>query len=137
MNAARATAVLNPPNANLALNRFVMTDVATGTPAFNAVTWTDVAKANASWDSVTWSDVTWSDASWDSVTWSDVTWSDVTWSDVTWSDVLALEGMAHEDNAKDDVASPIGDYVLTPEEEAAAAADPELTGFVSTPVTIP
>jgi serine protease AprX len=137
VNAARATAVLNPPNPNLALNRFVTTDLVTGTPAFNAVSWTDVAKANASWDSVTWSDVTWSDASWDSVTWSDVTWSDVTWSDVTWSDLLALEGLAHEDNAEGDVASPIGDYVLTPEEEAAAAADPELGGAAPTPVSIP
>jgi serine protease AprX len=126
VNASRAVAVLNPPNANLALNRFVLTDPATGTPVFNAVSWTDVAKSNASWDSVTWTDVTWSDASWSSVTWSDVTWSDVTWSDVTWSDILATEDLAHEDNAEGDVASPTGDYLLTPEEEAAAAADPEL-----------
>jgi len=127
VNAARAAALTRPGNPNLALNRFVVPDPAgLKAPVFDSVSWTDVAKSNASWDSVTWTDVTWSDASWSSVTWSDVTWSDVTWSDVTWSDVLALSDLSYEDNAEGEVASPIGDYVLTPAEEAAAAADPDL-----------
>jgi serine protease AprX len=127
INAARAAALTKPGNPNLALNRFVVPDpTGVQAPVFDAVTWTDVAKSNASWDSVTWSDVTWSDASWSSVTWSDVTWSDVTWSDVTWSDVLALSDLAYEDNAEGEVVSPLGDYVMTPEEELLAAADPEL-----------
>jgi serine protease AprX len=127
VNGSKAAAMSRPPNPNLALNRFVVTDpTGVQAPAFDAVTWTDVAKSNASWDSVTWSDVTWSDASWSSVTWSDVTWSDVTWSDVTWTDVLAAEDLAYEDNAQGEVTSPLGDYILTPEEEALAAADPDL-----------
>jgi serine protease AprX len=127
INASRSASLSRPGNPNLALNRFVVPDP-TGlkAPVFDAVTWTDVAQSNASWDSVTWSDVTWSDASWSSVTWSDVTWSDVTWSDVTWTDVLAAEDLAYEDNAEGEVASALGDYILTPEEEALAAADPEL-----------
>jgi len=31
-----------------------------------------------------------------------------------------------EDNAEGEAASPLGEYVMTPEEEAAALADPEL-----------
>jgi serine protease AprX len=127
VNASRAADVSRPPNPNLALNRFVVTDP-TGlkSPAFDAVSWTDAAKSSASWDSASWADVTWSDASWSSVTWSDVTWSDVTWADVTWSDVLAAADVSWEDAAESETEAPAGDYVLTPEEEAAAAADPEL-----------
>jgi hypothetical protein len=50
-----------------------------------------------------------------------VSWSDVSWSDVSWSDVLAAADVSWEDNAEGEVGSPTGDYVLTPEEEAAAA----------------
>ncbi|MBA2567868.1 MAG: S8 family serine peptidase [Actinobacteria bacterium] len=127
VNASRSAVVTMPGNPNLALNRFVVPD-ATGVkaPVFDAASWSDVAKANASWDSASWSDVTWSDASWSSVTWSDVTWSDVTWHDVTWSDALAAADVSFEDNAEGEVAAPTGDYVLTPEGEAAAAADPDL-----------
>jgi serine protease AprX len=127
VNASRSAILVKPGNPNLALNRFVVPDpLGLKAPVFDAASWTDVAKSNASWDSASWADVTWSDASWSSVTWSDVTWSDVTWSDVTWSDVLAAEDLAHEDNAEGEVVSPIGDYILTPEQEAAAAADPDL-----------
>jgi serine protease AprX len=127
INASRAAAVPRPGNPNLALNRFVVPDpTGVKAPSFDAASWTDVAKANASWDSVSWTDVTWSDASWSSATWSDVSWSDVTWSDVTWSDVLAAADVSFEDNAEGEVAAPAGDYILTPEAEAAAAADPDL-----------
>jgi serine protease AprX len=127
VNASRSADVTRPGNPNLALNRFVVPDpTGVKAPVFDAASWTDVARSNASWDSASWADVTWSDASWSSVTWSDVTWSDVTWADVTWSDVLAAEDLAHEDNADGEVESPLGDYVMTPEEEAAAAADPDL-----------
>jgi serine protease AprX len=127
VNASRAADVSRPPNPNLALNRFVVTDpTGVKSPAFDAVSWTDAAKSSASWDSVSWTDVTWSDASWSSVTWSDVTWSDVTWADVTWSDVLAAADVSWEDAAESETEAPAGDYLLTPEEEAAAAADPEL-----------
>ena len=136
VNASRSAVMAQPPNPNLALNRFVVPDpTGVKAPVFDAVSWTDVAKSNASWDSVTWSDVTWTDMSWSLVTWSDVTWSDVTWSDVTWSDVLAAEDLAYEDNAEGEVASPIGDYMLTPEEEALAAADPDLDVPDLTPTT--
>jgi hypothetical protein len=70
---------------------------------------------------VSWSDVSWTDVSWTDVSWADVSWSDVSWSDVSWSDVLAAADVSWEDNAEGEVAAPTGDYILTPEEEAAAA----------------
>jgi serine protease AprX len=127
INGLHAAGVSRPPNPNLALNRFLMPDPAGGkSPVFNSVSWTDAAKANSAWDAVTWSDVTWSDASWSAVTWSDVSWTDVTWSDVTWSDVLAAADVTWEDNAESEVADPNAPTTLSPEEEAAAMADPDL-----------
>jgi serine protease AprX len=137
VNASRSADVSRPPNPNLALNRFVVPDP-TGlrSPVFNAASWADAAKSSASWDSASWADVTWSDASWSAVTWSDVTWSDASWADVTWSDVLAAADVSWEDAAESEIDAPAGDYVMTPEEEAAAAADPELD-IDAPPVTAP
>src|SRR6266545_2418586 len=127
LNAARAADVLNPPNPNLGLNEFVVPDPAGGTsPVFDAATWSDTAVSNPAWDAASWSDVSWSGASWTDASWSDVSWSDVTWSDVSWSDVLAAEGVTWEDAAEGDNTVPAEDYVMTPEDEAAAAADPDL-----------
>jgi serine protease AprX len=127
VNASRAAAVLNPPNPNAALNRYLVPDPAgTGSRVFDSVSWTDVAKANVSWDSASWADVTWSDASWSSVSWADVTWSDVSWADVTWSDVLAAAAVTWEDAAESEVAAPAGDYLMDAKAEAEAAADSTL-----------
>ncbi len=121
VNAVRA--VLNATktsNPNAALNRFVGTDAATGQTVFDAVSWTDATRASVSWDAVSWSDVSWSDVSWDAVSWSDVSWTDVSWSDVSWSDV------SWEDAGEDAGTSDGSGVPLTPEEELAAAADPDL-----------
>jgi serine protease AprX len=127
LNAGRSADVLLPPNPNLGLNRFVGPDPAGGAaPVFNAATWSDVAHSNPAWDAVSWSDASWTDASWTDVSWSDVSWSDVTWSDVTWSDVLAAADVTWEDAAEGDNTVPAQDYVMTPEDEAVAAADPDL-----------
>jgi serine protease AprX len=128
VNAYRAANVNRPPNPNFALDAYLMPDPAGGsTPVFDAVTWSDAAQGNRSWDAVTWSDVSWSDVSWTDVSWTDVSWSDVTWSDVTWSDVLAMESVTWEDAADGEVDPPQGTpTVMTPEEEQAAEADPEL-----------
>ena len=40
--------------------------------------------------------------------------------------MLAAADVSWEDNAEGEAASPLGEYVMTPEEEAAALADPEL-----------
>jgi serine protease AprX len=127
INAARAALLTRPPNPNAALNRFLKIDTNLGTAEFDAAAWNATAKGSASWDSASWSDASWSDVSWTSVSWSDVSWSDASWSDVSWSDVLAAEDVSWEDAAGSEVGAPSGDYVLTPEESAAAAADPTLS----------
>jgi len=121
INAAKSTALTRPPNPNTALNKFLKTNTLLGTPEFDGAAWRTAAKSSVSWDSVSWSDVSWTDVSWTDVSWSDVSWSDVSWSDVSWSDVLAASDVSWEDNAEGEVGAPTGDYVLTPEEEAAAA----------------
>jgi serine protease AprX len=126
INAARAALLSRPPNPNAALNRFLKIDTNLGTAEFDAAAWNATAKGSVSWDSASWSDASWSDVSWTSVSWSDVSWSDASWSDVSWSDVLAAEGVSWEDAADSEVGAPSGDYVMTPEEAAAAAADPSL-----------
>ena len=127
INAQRSADISQPPNPNFALNRFVVPDNAGGnTPVFDAVSWTDLAKNSASWDSASWSDASWSDVSWTDASWSDVSWSDVSWSDVSWSDVLAAADVTREDAAGGDNTTPSNDYELTPEDVAAAAADPDL-----------
>ena len=127
LNAARAADVLLPPNPNLGLNVFVVPDPADGTsPVFDAATWSDTATSNPAWDAVSWSDASWSDASWTDASWSDMSWSDATWSDVSWSDVLAASDVTWEDAAEGDNTVPAQDYMLMPEDEAAAAADPDL-----------
>jgi serine protease AprX len=127
VNAYRSAMMSTAPNPNRALNQFVGPDPVTGAIVFNAVSWTDAAESDASWSDASWSDVSWSDASWSAVTWSDVSWSDVSWSDVTWSDLLAAEDVTWEDAADSEVAPPEGTpLALTPEEEAAALADPDL-----------
>lgn len=126
VNAARAgTLPKNAANPNLALNRFVIAS-ADG-PVFDAVSWTDVSWTDVSWDSVSWDSVSWSDVSWDSVSWSDVSWTDVATSDVSWTDV------SWEDAADGDVLDLDG-YELTPIEEEAAAADPDLTIPAEVPI---
>jgi serine protease AprX len=126
INAARSSMLSRPPNPNAALNRFLKTNGALGVTEFDGAAWYAAAKASRTWDSVSWTDVSWTDVSWTDVSWADVSWSDVSWSDVSWSDVLAAADVSWEDNAESEVGAPAGDYVLSPEEEAAALADPEL-----------
>jgi serine protease AprX len=127
INAQRATNRPNPPNPNAALNRFVKsTSSGSGseTITFDAASWESTAKGSVSWDSVSWSDVSWTDASWQSVSWSDASWQSVSWTDVSWSDNLTLADVSYEDNAELEVGSPLeGDYVMTPEDEAAAVLE--------------
>jgi serine protease AprX len=126
INAARSTMLSRPPNPNSALNKFLKVDAVLGTTTFDGTAWYTAAKANKLWDAVSWSDVSWSDVSWTDASWADVSWSDVSWSDVSWSDVLAAADVSWEDNAEGEAGSPAGEYVMTPEEEAAALADPTL-----------
>jgi serine protease AprX len=135
INAERAANVSYIPNPNASLNRFlVKTSSGSGseTITFDSASWQSAAQANVSWDSVSWSDASWQSASWQSVSWSDASWQSVSWTDVSWSDVLAMSDVSWEDNASGDTASALGEYVMTPEEEAAALAEGLLPSLDST-----
>jgi serine protease AprX len=126
INAYRSSLLSNPPNPNAALNKYLKTDPTLGSREFDGAAWRSAAKSSKSWDAVSWSDASWSDVSWTDVSWSDVSWSDASWADVSWSDVLAAADVSWEDAAEAETGAPEGDYELTPEEAAIAAADPDL-----------
>ena len=85
-NLQRAFGVGNPPNPNLALNQFLVSDPAGGSvPVFSTASWTSAALANASWSSASWSSASWSSASWSSASWSSASWSSASWSSASWS----------------------------------------------------
>jgi serine protease AprX len=126
INADKAVTVGAVPNPNAALNRFLIrTSSGSGseTTTFDAASWESAARASVSWDSVSWSDASWQSASWQSVSWSDASWQSASWTDVSWSDVVAMADVSWEDNAGGDTVSPLGEYVMTPEEEAEAIAE--------------
>jgi serine protease AprX len=126
INAERASTVGYIPNPNAALNRFLIRSTSgsgSENTTFDAASWESAARVNVSWDSVSWSDASWQSASWQSVSWSDASWQSASWTDVSWSDVVAMADVSWEDNAGADIASPLGEYVMTPEEEAEAIAE--------------
>jgi serine protease AprX len=146
INADTAAGLANPPNPNVALEKFLRPDVAGGgsTPVFDSVAWSDAAKADVAWDAVAWGDVAWSDVAWGDVAWGDVAWSDVSWQDVAWGDVawsdVSWQDVSYEDAAEGDSASDASAYALDASDLAELQADPDLavapdvlpTGLTST-----
>jgi serine protease AprX len=85
LDAAAAARVTNPPNPNLALNAFKISDPAGGSiPVFDQATWTTVAQLNPLWDAATWTTATWTTATWTTATWTTATWTTATWTTATW-----------------------------------------------------
>ena len=120
VNAVKAGFAVNAANPNAALNQFLVQAADGSGPMFDAV----------SWSNVSWSNVSWSNVSWDAVSWSNVSWSNVSWSNVSWSNTSS------EDNADGEVATAEDPYVLTPEDAAAAALDPDLLAPGETPPVV-
>jgi serine protease AprX len=86
VDAAKAAALTNPPNPNLALNRFLVADPAGGTlPVFDAASWTSAAKADASWTSASWTSASWTSASWTSASWTSASWTSASWTSASWT----------------------------------------------------
>jgi serine protease AprX len=129
VNAVAALNVKNPPNPNMALDRFVVPD-SVGGVAFDAVSWYDAARSDVSWDSVSWADVSWADVSWSDVSWADVSWSDVSWADVSWSDVswadVSWADSSREDAVAGEPDSGTDGIAFDAEDAAEIAADPAL-----------
>jgi hypothetical protein len=115
INAARSIEVQNPPNPNLALDRFLVTDASTGAPVFDAASWASKAKSDASWASASWSAASWAAASWSSASWASASWSDASWATASWASNaeasaswadMSLGSASWADNAGGETAAP-------------------------------
>jgi serine protease AprX len=75
---------VDPPNPNLALNSFLVSDPKGGaTPIFNGPAWME-AVSNASWGSASWGSASWGSASWGSASWGSASWGSAAWSSASW-----------------------------------------------------
>ena len=89
VNAARSIEIQNPPNPNLALDAFIVSDPTGGTPVFDASSWADKAKLDASWAAASWADASWAAASWSAASWASASWSSASWASASWADTAA------------------------------------------------
>ena len=130
VSAVRSLDLVNPPNPNLSLNAFVVTDPITGTRSFDAASWAAKAAADASWSTASWSAASWSAASWSAASWSTASWSAASWATASWSTsaesaaswaALGLAAASWADNAEAEAANVTGGSV-DPAELAALAA---------------
>jgi serine protease AprX len=85
INAQRSVEVQSPPNPNLALNAFLITDPGTRGRVFDSASWASNAKASASWASASWSAASWASASWSAASWASASWSDASWASASWA----------------------------------------------------
>jgi serine protease AprX len=115
LNAARAAELkITPPNANLALRRFV-TSSGSGSLSFDSASWASTVAGNASWATASWADASWADASWSAASWADASWSSASWADASWADASWADASwataswadsSVEDAAEGDAAAP-------------------------------
>jgi uncharacterized protein YjbI with pentapeptide repeats len=80
IDATIAASLVDPPNANENLDKFVGADLATGAPAFDQASWASAVATDANWSSANWSSASWASASWASASWASANWSSANWS---------------------------------------------------------
>ncbi|MFL6004792.1 MAG: S8 family serine peptidase [Gaiellaceae bacterium] len=91
-----------PPNANAALDRFLVPDPDGGPyPVFGAASWAAIARNDASWDAASWNTASWNSASWNTASWQSASWqsgafASASWSSASWLNVLVTDGAAAE-----------------------------------------
>jgi serine protease AprX len=130
VNLVRALGVGRPVNPNAGIDRFLRSDDGdtdgdgyTGR-AFDSTSFYAAVKASRTWDSAAWQDAAWQDAAWQDAAWQDAAWQDAAWQDAAWQDAAWSDSTSYADNADGDDAGAAS--LLTPAEQAALAADPEL-----------
>ena len=120
VSAGKSMAYNNPPAANKALNKFVVSDPVTGAPVFDAASWASAAKNDASWASASWSDASWSSASWASASWAAASWASASWASASWDSSssaaaswadLSLASASWADNAEGEDANADGGLI--------------------------
>jgi len=117
IKADKAAAVSSPPNANLGLDKYVISDPAGGSGrVFDAASWANAAKADASWNTASWASASWSSASWNTASWASASWSTASWATASWSDtsVATSSGDASwaDDGSKSDMG-PLSGYRMS------------------------
>ena len=121
VKADKAAAQTSPPNPNLALGKFIISDPAGGSgKVFDAASWSNAAKADASWNSASWASASWSSASWNTASWGAASWSSASWASASWSDTSVATSAADaswadagsRDGAKNDIG-PLSGYRMS------------------------
>jgi serine protease AprX len=142
VDVAKAVALTSAPNANLALDRFVVSASGGSGKVFDAAAWastaqTDTAWASAAWSSAAWASAAWSSAAWASAAWSSAAWASAAWSSAAWSSTSAEDAawasFSYADNAEGEM-SPEGEFVDPAELEALGLATQTT---ISTTTTLP
>jgi serine protease AprX len=130
VDVAKAVALANVPNPNLALNKFLVTDPVSGGKVFDSASWASTASANASWASASWSDASWASASWSSASWASASWASASWASASWaSDSQSAASWSDaswasaswSDNAEVEAPLPDGEYLSDAELQEFAA----------------
>jgi serine protease AprX len=146
VNAVAAANVVNPPNPNLALNRFLVPDPNGGpTPVFDAAAWGSAARNDAAWGSAAWGSAAWGSAAWGSAAWGSAAWGSAAWGTAAWGTAAwgssSLASAAWGSNASataDNAATDAGTTpLLDPVQEAAASAELGLTILPDGSVALP
>ena len=102
LNAARAAAAVDPPNPNLALQRFLVPDPSEVRRLLRRGRLDDRRQSDPAWASVAWGSVAWGSAAWSSVAWGSVAWGSVAWGSVAWGSV-AWGSVAWGSKSEDDL----------------------------------
>jgi hypothetical protein len=103
VDGSAALAVTDPPNANAALDQFLVPDPAGGpTPVFDAASWGTAAQANASWGTASWGTASWGTASWGTASWGTTYWDSASWGTAAGGTASWGTTAAPTDNAGDD-----------------------------------
>jgi serine protease AprX len=120
VNAGRSVELANPPSANKALTRFVVSDPITGAAIFDSASWAEKAKTDASWAEASWDSASWAEASWNSASWAEASWSDASWATASWASSssaaaswadLSLGSASWADNAEGETADVDGGFI--------------------------
>jgi serine protease AprX len=132
LDAAKAVALSSaPPNPNLALNKFLVSESSGSGKVFDAANWASAARADASWASASWASASWASASWASASWSSASWASASWSSASWASAswasaswastsaedASWASLAYADNAEGEQSTE-GEYVDPAELEA-------------------
>jgi serine protease AprX len=142
VDVAKAVALSNAPNPNVALNKYLVAESDGSGKVFDAAAWastarTDAAWASAAWSSAAWSSAAWSSAAWASAAWSSAAWASAAWSSAAWSSTstedAAWASLSYADNAEGEVSRE-GEFIDPAELEALGLATQTT---ISTATTLP